>query len=172
MNPVENGSNMTNFDVMQMFFTGCYDDAARDGLDFIGATGAYTWQNTKAYQLITHGIGPAASADDCAKCHHGRNEFTPEFETSLDAIGYQLKDGDDNGVINDADRLIICSQCHQEKAFKKDWEQMHNHTAKGSGIGCYFCHEFQRPERNLCDACDPACVAEFVDTNPFPHQCP
>jgi hypothetical protein len=171
-NPVDNDTNMTSFDVLEMFMTGCYDDAARSGLDFIGESGAYTWKNTKAYQLITHGIGPATDASDCTKCHHGNNQFTLEFETKLDAIGYHLKDGDGNGVINDSDRLIICSQCHAAKSLKRDWVQMHNHTSKGSGIGCYFCHEFQRPERNLCDPCDPACVAEFVDTNPFPHQCP
>lgn len=171
-NPVDNDTNMTSFDVLEMFMTGCYDDAAQSGLDFIGEAGPYTWKNTKAYQLITHGIGPAADANDCTKCHHGSNEFKLEFKTKLDAIGYHLKDGDGNGVINDNDRLIICSQCHAAKNLKRDWLQMHNHTAKGSGIGCYFCHEFQRPERNLCDPCDPACVAEFVDTNPFPHQCP
>jgi hypothetical protein len=157
---------------LEQFFTGCYDVAARSGLDYIGANGAYTWKTTKDYQLITHGIGPATDADDCAKCHHGSGEFTPTFATKLDKLGYSLKDGDGNGIINDNDRLIICGQCHAPKNFKRDWEQMHAHTQKGSGIDCYFCHDIRRPERNLCDPCDPACVAEFVDTTPFPHQCP
>jgi hypothetical protein len=49
---------------------------------------------------------------------------------------------------------------------------MHGHINKGSGIDCYFCHDFKRPERGLCDPCNPACVSEFVDTNPYPHTCP
>ncbi len=49
---------------------------------------------------------------------------------------------------------------------------MHAHIDKGSGIDCYYCHSFSRPERGLCDPCDSACNDEFVDTNPYPHVCP
>jgi hypothetical protein len=48
---------------------------------------------------------------------------------------------------------------------------MHGHLNKGSGIDCYFCHTFTRPERNLCNPCDPSCVSEFVDNTPYPHVC-
>ncbi|OGW44169.1 MAG: hypothetical protein A2X57_10320 [Nitrospirae bacterium GWD2_57_8] len=95
--------------------------------------------------------------------------------SKLDKLGYALKDADKNGVVNAADKAIICSQCHSEKAFKQDWEQMHAHTAKGSGIGCSFCYDIKRPERNLCEPCKPdgtvntACINEFVDTNYYNH---
>jgi hypothetical protein len=43
---------------------------------------------------------------------------------------------------------------------------------KGTGgIGCYFCHDVQRPERGLCSPCDPTCVGEYVDNVAYPHQC-
>jgi hypothetical protein len=52
---------------------------------------------------------------------------------------------------------------------------MHAHTGKGSGIGCTFCHDLSRPERGLCEPCNPdgtensACINEFVDTNYYSH---
>ena len=58
---------------------------------------------------------------------------------------------DKNGIVDAADKAIVCSQCHSEKSLKRDWEQMHAHTNKGSGIGCTFCHDIERPERGLCE---------------------
>ena len=175
VNPVDNGTGKTNFDVLGMFMTGCYDNAAVDGLTYIGETGAYTWMENKAFQLITHGIAPATAANECDKCHEAGNGFELGTFTNLDKLGYALKDGDKNGVVNDADRLIICSQCHSAKSLKRTWEQMHAHTGKGSGIGCTFCHDLSRPERGLCEPCNPdgtensACINEFVDTNYYSH---
>lgn len=174
VNPVNDSSSKTNFDVLQMFMTGCYDNAAVDGLAYAGETGSYTWTENKAYQLITHGVAPAANADDCEKCHHARKEFDVGIVTKLDKIGYALKDADKNGAVDAADAAIICSQCHDEKAFKSTWEQMHAHTGKGTGgIGCIFCHDFERPERGLCNPCtNPGCETEYVDTNPYDHCTP
>lgn len=159
VNPVEDGTNKTNFDVMQMFTTGCYDNAAADGLAFIAATGSYQWKNTVAYQLITHGVAPATVANDCSKCHVSGNLDTT-VDSKLDKIGYKLK----------GPQSQICSQCHREKS-PRGHESMHGHLNKGSGIDCLFCHTFTRLERGLCSPCDPACVSEFVDTNPYPHVC-
>lgn len=169
VNPVNNTTGKTNFDVLQMFMTGCYDNAAVDGLSYIGESGPYSWLENKAYQLITHGVAPAASADNCSKCHE--NDFALETTTKLDKIGYALKDADKNGIVDAADKAIICSQCHAEKNFKRTWEQMHAHTSKGTaGIGCIFCHDFERPERGLCNPCiNPGCEAEYVDNIPYDH---
>ena len=132
------------------------------GIDMTGESYATTqWVNTDTYQMINHGVAPAASVD-CAKCHGNmRSRLDPTTDSKLDALGYKLKDVP----------ALICSQCHAEKT-PKTHESMHNHINKGSGIGCYFCHDVARPERNLSSPCDPAAVAEFVDNNPYPHTCP
>jgi len=161
-NPVNTVSKKTNFDVMQMFTTGCYDNAAVEGLAFIGETGPYTWEDTKAYQLITHGIAPAVEANDCTKCHGNTKDYLdPTSESKLDKLGYALKDTE----------ALICTQCHRAKSPRGN-VSMHGHLAKGSGIGCYFCHDFRRPERGLCDPCDETCVTEYVDNVAYPHTCP
>ena len=160
-NPTNNSSGKTNFDVITQFMTGCYDEAAASGLAYIGETGAYTWKENKAFQLITHGVAPVATADNCSKCH---GDMTANLNltsvSKMDKLGYKLKDT----------AAKICSQCHSQKATRTH-ESMHNHINKGSGMDCYFCHSFQRPERDLCSPCDPACIQEFVDTNPYPHVC-
>jgi hypothetical protein len=160
-NPIDSSSGKTNFDVLKMFMTGCFDEAAVSGLSYIGEAGAYTWTTNKAFQLITHGIAPASTASNCSKCHgDSRANLDPTTLSKMDKLGYQLK----------AAPAQICSQCHAAKS-PRTHESMHNHINKGSGIDCLFCHTFTRPERNLCSPCDPACVSEFVDTNPYPHQC-
>lgn len=160
-NPIDSSSGKTNFDVLKMFMTGCFDEAATSGLNYIGETGAYTWTQNKAFQLITHGVAPATTANNCTKCHGDmRANLNPTTTSKMDKLGYALKDVP----------ALICSQCHAQKT-PRTHEAMHGHLNKGSGIDCYFCHTFTRPERNLCNPCDPACVSEFVDNNPYPHVC-
>jgi hypothetical protein len=160
-NPIDSTSGKTNFDVLKMFMTGCFDEAAASGLSYIGESGAYTWTENKAFQLITHGVAPATTADNCSKCHGDmRANLDLNTVSKLDKLGYSLKDTP----------AKICSQCHGQKT-PRTHESMHGHINKGSGIDCYFCHTFTRAEKNLCSPCDPACVSEFVDTNPYPHQC-
>lgn len=118
------------------------------------------WVNTDTYQMINHGVAPADTVD-CEKCH-GSMEADLDLTTDsmLDAAGYKLKDS----------AASICSQCHAEKSLQ-GMEKMHEHITKGSGIGCYFCHDVARPERGLCSPCDSACVSEFVDNTPYQHEC-
>lgn len=166
------------FDVVWQFMTGLYDEAAENGKTYAGFSGSHVWKNLEAEMAINHGVSPAASVADCTACHHARNEFEIEIETKLDKLGYALKDADNNGVVDLADKAIVCSQCHSEKSLKRDWEQMHTHTNKGSGIGCTFCHDIDRAERGLCEPCNPdgtentACINEFVDTNYYDHCTP
>jgi hypothetical protein len=116
---------------------------------------------TDTYQMINHGVNPASGAADCDQCHQGNLDLNSD--SMLDALGYGLK----------GPKEQVCDQCHDgSKRLPRTWEKMHNHVTKGStGIGCYFCHDFQRPERNLCDPCDASCSAEYVDNQPYPHQC-
>jgi nitrate reductase cytochrome c-type subunit len=120
------------------------------------------WITTDTYQMLNHGIDPAANVT-CEKCHTDARNLDPTTTSRLDQVGYALKD----------DAALICAQCHREKNAKTN-DSMHNHLNKGSGIDCLFCHTFTRPERNLCSPCDPACVTEFVDNTPYDHSadCP
>lgn len=160
-NPIDSSSGKTNFDVMTMFMTGCFDQAAASGLAYIGESGAYAWTQNKAFQLITHGVAPKITAENCSKCHGDlRANLNLTTVSKMDKVGYKLKDT----------AAKICGQCHAPKT-PRTHESMHGHLNKGSGIGCYFCHSFKRPERNLCDPCVSSCVSEFVDTTPYPHVC-
>jgi hypothetical protein len=166
------------FDVVWQFKTGLSDEAAERGKTYAGFTGSHEWKWLESEMAINHGVSPAASVAACTSCHHASNNFLITTQTKLDKIGYALKDADKNGVVNAADKAIICAQCHTEKAFKRDWEQMHAHTAKGSGIGCTFCHDIKRPERGLTEPCNPdgtensAAITEFVDNNYYNHCAP
>jgi hypothetical protein len=166
------------FDVVWQFKTGLSDEAAERGKDYAGFTGSHEWKWLEAEMAINHGVSPAANVAACTSCHHASGNFLVDTETKLDKLGYALKDADKNGVVNAADKAIICSQCHSEKAFKRDWGQMHAHTQKGSGIGCTFCHDIKRPERGLSEPCNPngtentAAINEFVDTNYYDHCTP
>lgn len=135
-NPVEDATNITNFDVLQMFTTGCYDDAARAGLDFIGATGSYTWKENKAYHLITHGVAPATTANDCAKCHSGTIDLA--VDSKLDKLGYKAK----------ANLATLCVLCHSSKT-ETDFYRLHDRHVLSKEYDCSWCHSFTRPERNL-----------------------
>ncbi|MCB2181743.1 MAG: hypothetical protein KQH63_06950 [Desulfobulbaceae bacterium] len=175
MNSGADAGKVIPFDVVWQFMTGKFDEAAENGKAYAGYTGTYEWINLEAEMALNHGVSPAASVADCTTCHHARNEFEIEIETKLDKLGYALKDADKNGVVDAVDKAIVCSQCHAEKSLKRDWEQMHAHSGKGSGIGCTFCHDIDRPERGLCEPCNPdgtqndACINEFVDTNYYDH---
>jgi hypothetical protein len=178
MNSGADSGKVIPFDVVWQFMTGDFEQAAENGKAFAGYLGTHEWKNLEAEMAINHGVGPAANVAACNSCHHGSNQFEVDIETKLDKLGYALKDADKNGVVNAADAAMICSQCHAEKSFKRDWQQMHAHTGKGSGIGCTFCHDIERPERGLCEPCNPdgtqndACINEFVDTNYIDHCSP
>lgn len=170
-----NSGKLIPFDVTWQFMTGFSDQAAEYGKTYAGYTGTHQWKVVEAEQAINHGVSPRANVAACTNCHHGRNEFSTAVTTKLDKIGYALKDANKDGIVNAADEAIICSQCHLQHAFKQDWEQMHAHTQKGSGIGCGFCHSISRPERGLSEPCNPdgtvnaSAKAEFVDTNFYDH---
>ncbi|HAK61001.1 MAG TPA: hypothetical protein DCO77_11560 [Nitrospiraceae bacterium] len=161
------------FDVVWQFMTGLSDEAAERGKQYAGYSGSHEWKKLEAEMAINHGVSPAANVADCSNCHE--RDFELETTNKLDKLGYHLKDADKDGVIDATDKTIICSQCHGEKSFKSNWEQMHAHTGKGSGIGCTFCHDIDRAERGLCEPCNPdgsentACINEFVDTNYYDH---
>ena len=178
MNSGADAGKVIPYDVVWQFMTGLSDEAAERGKAFGGLSGTHEWKWLEAEMALNHGVSPAAEVAECTSCHHARNEFEIEIETKLDKLGYALKDADKNGVVDAADKAMICSQCHAEKSLKRNWEQMHSHTNKGSGIGCTFCHDIDRPERGLCEPCNPdgtqndACINEFVDTNYYDHCTP
>lgn len=151
------------FDVVWQFMTGKSDEAAANGMAYAGLTGSYTWRWVEAEMAINHGVSPATSVAACSVCH-GDGSINLATSSKLDKQGYALK----------GPKSQVCSQCHAEKNLPRTWDRMHNHITKtaggNAGIDCYFCHDFKRPERGLCDPCDP-CASAYVDTTPFPHVC-
>ncbi|MCK5193725.1 MAG: hypothetical protein KAQ71_07940 [Desulfobulbaceae bacterium] len=145
--------------------TGNINTAVAQGVDNMRAAGITVgdfdhWGTSDTYQLITHGITPAASITGCDQCH---GAWDIASDNMLDAMGYKLKGA----------KFDVCNQCHDGgKKLPRNHERMHGHVNKGSGIDCLFCHDFTRAtSRGLCSPCDPACVSEFVDTVPYPHVC-
>lgn len=113
------------------------------------------WVETDTFQLLNHGVSPAAKVD-CMKCH---GELDVATDSELDSLGYRLK----------ADTSQVCAQCHREKRPKTSHVSMHNHITKGAGMDCLFCHSFSRQEeRGGISPCD-ANASDFVDNVPFAH---
>jgi len=139
-------------------------DSIESGLVNMGypASERYEWVTTDTFQMINHGVNPVGDVADCNQCH-GSGQLDLASDSMLDSMGYSLK----------GPKEQVCNQCHDgSKNLPRTWDRMHNHLNKGStGIGCYFCHDFDRPERNLCDPCDEFCASEYVDNVPYPHQC-
>mgnify|MGYP001376049157 CR=1 FL=1 len=160
---MDNTGELVPFDVVWQFMTGKYDEAVQNGKDFANLNGSHSWQWVEAEMAINHGVSPASEVADCSACH-GDGGVDDTTTSKLDAMGYALK----------GPKAQVCSQCHSEKRFKRDWESMHNHinkTAGGSaGIDCLFCHNFTRPERGLTSPCDPE-ASNYVDSIPYPHEC-
>ncbi len=131
-NPISNASGKTNFDVLKMFMTGCYDEAAVSGLNYIAQSGAYTWQNNKAFQLITHGVAPKTEGNNCTKCHSGTIDTSTM--SKLDKLGYKTPKPTSD----------LCNDCHDSKT-NNDFYWVHNYHVREKGYNCSRCHSFSRP---------------------------
>jgi hypothetical protein len=132
--PRENSSGrMVSYDVLWNFMTGLYEQAAQNGVDFMGLPGGYTWVDTRTEQLITHGVEPKAFALNCASCHETRTQM------DLRTMGYELKDTRD----------VVCTQCHSLESEVLSFTKLHEEHVSGENIDCSMCHTFSRPERNL-----------------------
>jgi len=130
-NPIDDSSGKTNFDVLKMFQNGCYDQAAVSGLQFIREAGTYTWKSNKAFQVITHGVAPKATANTCTKCHV--TNFNTSTVSKLDKLGYKTPK-----VTTD-----LCNDCH---AYQSTTEFINVHdTHRNRGVTCSRCHSFSRP---------------------------
>ncbi len=123
---------MVQYDVLWNFMTGKYQEAATRGVTFMGLTGAPTWVNASADQLITHGVEPKANALQCTACHGTTTRM------NLKAMGYGLKDT----------KAVVCSQCHADKK-QPAFDRMHNNHVGNRDKDCSYCHTFSRPERGL-----------------------
>lgn len=148
--------SVDTFDFLKV--SGDLDTAVASGLVNMGYPSNEPWEliTTETYGLLNHGA-PQAATIDCAQCH---NSFSVDSDSELDLLGYKLK----------GPKADVCNQCHSDKKLPRDQGRMHGHLQKGSGIGCGFCHSFERPERGLCSPCDPNCVSEFVDTVLYDHS--
>ena len=131
--PRENSTGrMVAYDVLWNFLTGKFEEAAQRGVDFMGLPGGYTWVNTRAEQLITHGVEPSDNAVQCAACHATRTQL------DLRTLGYVLKGPESQ----------VCTQCHDQKN-NSGFTSVHNKHVEDKNIDCSMCHAFTRPERGL-----------------------
>jgi len=130
---------MVQYDVLWNFQTGFYEEAAQRGLSFMGlqpfdgnGNPAYEWVNTRAEQLITHGVEPATNALTCNNCHNGGTQV------DFDSLGYGLK-----GPVNQ-----VCVQCHESEDMPS-FSSVHKIHVTDENKDCSNCHNFSRPERGL-----------------------
>ena len=123
---------MVMYDVLWNFMTGKYEEAARRGVAWMGLTGSYSWVDTRAEQLITHGVAPKENALQCANCHGGG-------QMNFAALGYTLK-----GPANS-----VCTQCHELEDEQLTFTKLHKEHVTDKKYDCQWCHTFTRPERNL-----------------------
>lgn len=119
---------MVQYDVRWNFMTGKYEEAAANGVAFMGLTGGYSWVHTTARQLITHGVEPKANAVQCAACHETRTQV------DLRTLGYGLK----------GPESTVCTQCHRQQK-NPGFYQVHNIHVDEERINCSKCHNFSRP---------------------------
>ncbi len=129
-NPMDDSSGKTNFDVLKMFMTGCFDQAAASGLDYIGERGTYTWKTNKAFQLITHGVVAKTEGDNCAKCHSGTIDTSTV--SKLDKLGYATPKPTSD----------LCNDCHIIRT-NTNFFTLHD-THRINGTNCSGCHSFSR----------------------------
>lgn len=132
--PLHNStSRIVQYDVLWQFMTGKFEEAAARGVAFMGLSGSYSWVNTSADQLITHGVEPKANALQCATCHDTNTQM------NLQALGYALK----------GTTAQVCTQCHREKRYNGDYASFHSRHVDSRGNDCSWCHSFSRPKRGL-----------------------
>jgi hypothetical protein len=129
-NPIDSTSGKTNFDVLKMFMTGCFDQAAVSGLSYIGESGAYAWTNNKAFQLITHGVAPKIEGNNCAKCHV--TNFDTSIISKLDKLGYKTAKPTSD----------LCNDCHSYQS-TTSFISVHD-THRSRNVACSSCHSFSR----------------------------
>jgi hypothetical protein len=129
---------MVQYDVLWNFMTGKYEEAAQRGVAFMGLSGAYTWVEARAEQLITHGVEPEEYALECAQCHNGGAQM------SLPGLGYTLKNSPQ----------VVCTQCHEAENDPLNWQEVHTKHVSEERKDCSWCHTFSRPERGLSPPAD------------------
>jgi hypothetical protein len=123
---------IVQYDVLWNFLTGKYQEAAANGVNFMGLTGPSSFVTTRVEQLITHGVTTKQNAVQCSACHQTRTQV------NLPALGYTLK----------GSQAQVCTQCHEQKS-NPGFNDVHNKHVTDKGYDCSWCHTFSRPERNL-----------------------
>jgi hypothetical protein len=112
--------------------TGKFEEAAGRGVQFMGLEGPYSWVQTRAEQLITHGVEPKDNALGCDSCHNGGAQM------NLKTLGYTLK----------GPSAEVCTQCHGPESMPS-FSKLHEKHVDSERRDCSWCHTFTRPERNL-----------------------
>lgn len=107
---------------------GSIDTAIANGLSNMGypIDEPYTWGCTDTYQLLNHGIEPAANVLQCSDCHENTSQM------DLPAMGYAPKK-----PMSD-----LCNDCHSLET--GTFTDIHSRHVDSQGINCSSCHNFSR----------------------------
>jgi hypothetical protein len=106
------------------------------------------------FQTINHGVEPEDNALACGACHASKSGGPVRLQLQTE-LGYQLRQGESavvgtqqSGPLN-GDMEKICTQCHENKQKKRDFDSVHFLHVYEKKRDCAGCHEFSRPERGL-----------------------
>ncbi|MCU0833834.1 MAG: PKD domain-containing protein [Chromatiaceae bacterium] len=141
----------------EFFRTGDYDRAIEEGLtraSDMSTTDSVSVVPVHTFQTINHGVEPEDNALKCGACHASKSGGPVRLDLK-GTLGYELRQSDSvvigtnrSGPLNgDMDR--ICSQCHENKREKRDFDGVHAKHVADKKRDCASCHEFSRPERGL-----------------------
>lgn len=131
-----------------MVGTGNVTEAVEAGLVNMGYSASQTveWVTTDTYQLLNHGVEPAATALDCTDCHSGASGLTTNTRMPFAALGYH---DFRNSSVN------LCALCHElENDNRID---IHDRHVRSIGYACADCHgtgaPLRKPQGDLCNDC-------------------
>jgi hypothetical protein len=102
--------------------------SVKQGLENMGYSAAdtYSWVETDTYQMLNHGIAPAANALQCSDCHGNTTRM------DLPAMGYAPKK-----PMSD-----LCNDCHELES--GSFTSIHSRHVDNEGYNCSVCHNFSR----------------------------
>lgn len=128
--------------------TGSVTEAIESGLESMGypAGEPVEWIATDTYQLLNHGVEPAANALACDACHSGASGLSTSTRMPFAELGY-------HDFRNSS--LNLCALCHALKSANRI--DMHNKHVRTEGYGCNACHGSGAPlkkiKSDLCNDC-------------------
>ncbi len=125
------------------FFTGDYDAAVNEGMNYAGLTGSWSLVDVHTFQTLNHQVDPTGNALTCGDCHAENSGGLPT-NMNLQSLGYTLA----------TTEAVTCSRCHGRETYSTV-SSVHTRHVTNEGLDCSNCHTFTRPERALMSVYTP-----------------